>query len=81
MLHVAFDGFDEIRDQVVTAGQLHVDLREGILDPVALVDQPVVYADCPEDDCSDNRDEYQERDHWPAPHSSDGSLQHNRDTR
>ena len=32
---------DEVRDQVVPPLQLHVDLRPGVVDPVALADEPV----------------------------------------
>ncbi len=48
VFHVSLNGFDEIRDQVVAARQLHVDLCERVTNPVALVDQPVVDADRPE---------------------------------
>jgi hypothetical protein len=60
MLHVALDGFDEIGDQVVAARQLNVDLREGIPDAVALVDQPVVNTDRPEHYRGNDREENQE---------------------
>src|SRR5438067_1654716 len=42
---VALDGLDEVRDQVVAALQLHVDLRPRIVDSVAQPDQPVERAD------------------------------------
>ncbi len=41
MREVAAHGLDQVRDQVVPAAQLHVDLREGVLEAVAEPDEPV----------------------------------------
>jgi len=41
-LHVPLDALDEVGDQVVTPLELDVDLREGVLEPVAQPDQAVV---------------------------------------
>jgi hypothetical protein len=48
--HVALGDLDQVRDQVVSARQLHVDLREGVLEGVAGRDEAVVDADCPQRD-------------------------------
>ena len=45
MVHVALHGLDQIGNQVVTTLELHLDLREGVLEPIAERDQPVVDAD------------------------------------
>ena len=42
MRHVAFRGFDQIWDQVVAAGQLHVDLRKSVADAISAGNQAVV---------------------------------------
>src|SRR5712664_2624688 len=42
VLQIALRGLDQVRDQVVPALELHVDLRERVLVPVAQVDQTVV---------------------------------------
>jgi len=60
VLHVALDGFDEVRDQVVAPRELHIDLGECVLYPVSLVDQPVVNADPPEHNRDNDREENQE---------------------
>jgi len=60
VLDIAFDGFDKVGNQVVAPSQLHVNLREGVLDAVAFVDQPVVNADPPHDNRCNDREEYQE---------------------
>ena len=39
---IAFDGLDEVRDEVETALQLHVDLRPGVIHHVAELDEVVV---------------------------------------
>ena len=49
VLHVPFHGFDEIRDEVMTASELDVDLSKSILHAITLIDQPVVNTDSPED--------------------------------
>jgi len=60
MLHVTFDGFDEIGNQVITTGQLHVDLSESVFYTVAKVDQTIVNANCVEHQRGNYREEYQE---------------------
>ena len=59
VLHVAFDGLDQIRDEVVAPGELNVDLGEGVPYAVALVDETVVYADGPENQRCDQREDYE----------------------
>ncbi len=49
MLHVALDCFHQVRDQVVPALELDVDLRPGILHLVAQLHQSVEYEDEPQD--------------------------------
>jgi hypothetical protein len=44
MLHVGFGGLDEVRDEVVAAFQLNIDLREGIFEAVAQRHELVVLA-------------------------------------
>ncbi len=56
MLHVAFDGFNEIRNQVIATSQLNIDLSESILDAIAKIYESVVDANCVED----YRDNYRE---------------------
>jgi hypothetical protein len=60
MLHVAFDGFDEIRDQVVSASQLNVNLGKRVFDTVSKVNQAIIDTDCENYDCRDYREEYYE---------------------
>jgi hypothetical protein len=43
--HVTLRDLDQVRDQVVAAGELDVDLREGVLVRIARGDQAVVDAD------------------------------------
>ena len=43
MLDIALGCFDQVGYQVVTAGQLHIDLGKCVLKPVTPGDQPVVY--------------------------------------
>ena len=45
MGHVALGGLDEVGDQVVATLQLHVHLREGVLEAVPQPDEGVVDAD------------------------------------
>src|SRR5688572_3990040 len=47
--HVPFDGLDEVRNQVVAARQLDIDLRESVTHAVARVDEVVVNRDRVED--------------------------------
>src|SRR5688572_13077965 len=57
VLEVALDDFHQVRDQVVAPLELHVDLRERILVPVAQRDQAVVDADGPDGEPDDD-DQY-----------------------
>ena len=56
VLKVSFGCFDEIRNEVVAAFELHVDLREGVFETVAQGDERIVDADDPKDD-DDGNDE------------------------
>ena len=60
VLHVAFDGFHKVRDEVMTPGELDVNLRKCVSDTVAFVDQSVVNTNCPEHNCGDDAEKYQE---------------------
>ena len=64
--HVAFDGFDEVGNEVVAARELNVDLRESVTHAVARVDEIVVHRDRVPDDGSED---YQgdDRSHEQAP--------------
>ena len=53
---VALDGFDQVRDQVVAALQLRVDVLPGIIDAIALGDHVVVDAGDGAGDHNDNND-------------------------
>ena len=60
MLHVGFGGLDEVRDEVVAAFQLNIDLREGVFEAVPQDDEGVVLADDeeqekPQQSCKDNQ--------------------------
>jgi hypothetical protein len=55
---------DQVRDQVETELQLHVDLGERVLVGIAASDQPVVAADQPEHDSQDD-DHDDDRDDDP----------------
>src|SRR5262249_12971034 len=64
-------GLDQVRDQVIAPLQLHIDLREGVLESVARSDQPVVERDDPEHHDEDDRQQDPEPNHdespWYAP--------------
>ena len=49
MLHVAFDRFNEIGNQVMSPGELDVNLGERIFDAISEIDQTIVDADRIED--------------------------------
>src|SRR4029450_5200245 len=57
------DRLDQVGDEVVAPLQLHVDLRPGVLDPVALGDQAVVEAQPGEDDDADEEHGDDQPDH------------------
>ena len=52
-VHVALDGVDEVRDQVVPALELHADLVPRLVDQVPQPDQAVVREDQEDDDDRD----------------------------
>src|SRR4029077_9752335 len=54
VLQVALDRLDQVRDQVVAAPELDVDLRERVLEAVAQHDQAIVDRDRPDDDHDDD---------------------------
>ncbi len=43
VLHIRLDGLNDVRDQIITAGQLHLYLGKGILESGTQRDQSVVY--------------------------------------
>lgn len=57
MFHVAFDRFDEIWNQIVPTGKLHINLSECVLDAISQVDKTIVDANCKKDDCGDQHEE------------------------
>jgi hypothetical protein len=56
MGRVALHGLDEVRDEVVPLLQLHVDVGEGLRDPLPERDEPVIGHDAVEDDRNDDRE-------------------------
>ena len=56
MFGVALDGLDQVRDQVVAALQLRVDVLPGVIDAIALGDHVVVDAGDGADNHNDNND-------------------------
>lgn len=60
MFHVSLDGFDKIRDQVMTPRKLYIDLGECIAHTVALIDQSIVDTNYPEYDRGNYAQENQE---------------------
>src|SRR5262249_19029803 len=67
---VALDGFDQVRNQVVAAFELDVDLGESVLEAVRGDHQPVVDAQEPEPEQQPDAQEHEKRDdegtHWPC---------------
>jgi hypothetical protein len=67
--HVALDGFDQVRNQLVAAFELHVDLGERVLEAVSGDYQPVVDAHEPEREQHPDAQEHEQGDddgtHWP----------------
>ena len=64
MVHVGLGGFHQVGYQIVAPLQLHVDLREGVLEAVLKAHQPVVNNHQPDAD----GDQYAEKQ--PGPHGS-----------
>ena len=62
VLQIALGGFDQIRDEVIAAFELHIDLGEGVLETVPQGDEPVVDADDEESQHGDEGEEGQEDD-------------------
>ncbi len=60
MFHVALDGFDEIWNQIVPPGELHVNLCEGVFNAISQVDKTIVDANCKKGDCAEQCEEYYE---------------------
>ena len=78
MCGVALDRLDEVRDQVMAALQLDVDLAPRLLHQVAELDQAVVDADRPQDEQHDDTDD-DELEHADSPFvdsAVDRSLAH-----
>jgi len=48
MVHVSFDGFHEVRDQISPSFELHIDLCPCVIDAVFVSDDSVVVAEEPE---------------------------------
>jgi hypothetical protein len=54
MLEVAFGGFDEVRDEIVAAFELNIDLREGVFETVPQRHELVVLTDDEEQEKTGN---------------------------
>lgn len=48
MFDVTLDGFDEVRNEVVSSGQLDIDLCKPVSDAISFIDESVVNTDRPE---------------------------------
>jgi hypothetical protein len=59
VFHVAFDGFDQVRNEVVTACQLDIDLGKAVFDAISEVDKFIIDGDRIHDECANYREEYQ----------------------
>ena len=59
MLHVTLDRFDQVWNQVISTGKLHIDLCERILHSIAQVHQFVVNANYERNQNADYCEEYQ----------------------
>ena len=69
MLEVALGGFDEVRDEIVAAFELNIDLREGVFEAVPERHEMVVLADDKEQekprDHGQNDQKYHKCSHAP----------------
>jgi hypothetical protein len=69
VLHVGLRGFDEIRDEVVAAFELNIDLREGVFEAVPQRHEMVVLANDEEQEKtrydSQNDQRYHKCSHGP----------------
>ena len=63
---VALDRLDEVRDQVVAAAELDVDLGPRVLRAVPQPDEPVVDEDEEEEQRRDDHDDDHQPDHGPT---------------
>ena len=55
---VALDRLDQVRDQILAALELHLDLRPGVVDAVAELDEAVVERDQQTDEQHDDREDH-----------------------
>ena len=55
MAQIAFDGFDQIRDQIITAAQLDFDLSKAVFILCLQGDELVVDLDQPDDQAADQQ--------------------------
>ena len=63
MSEIAFRRFHQVRDQVVTAFELHIDLRVGVLITIAQGNQGVVSADDEDHQNNGDQDDESARKH------------------
>jgi hypothetical protein len=54
MRGVSFDGFNQLRNEIMPLTKLYVDISKGVLTAVTEPDETIVQADEPEDDDEDN---------------------------
>ena len=64
MRGIALHGFDQVRNQVVTLLELHVDIGEGLSDPLAERDETVVGRERKQHENDDDADERSSRSTW-----------------
>ena len=67
---VALDALDEVRNEVPAALELDLDLRPGVVDAVAVPDEPVVERDEHDRDDDDQPDDDEDPDHDAADSSA-----------
>jgi hypothetical protein len=58
MAHIPFDGFDQVWNEIMAAGELNIDLSKAVANSVTLVDQSFLNADRPKNDRSYDTQEY-----------------------
>jgi hypothetical protein len=63
MFEIALGGFHQVGNEIVSPLQLHIDLGERILEPVAQRNQTVVDPDGPEADDEDEQDQNSEHNY------------------
>ena len=69
VLHVALRRLDQIRNEVVAAGELHIDLRESVLERVARRDEPVVHPDHEKQGENDQDQNHDQGQHGTSAHT------------